>query len=230
MGDPGSHSGIFRVIEMPTGCSRHKKDDFGDVEQDADAGHRQHKYSEDCFLCRPGHKTVDNVWARVRVTLHQPEHLIARVNHVEQIHKGGLEQHTEQQADHICPPEGTSNLHLLILYRLQVFRAGAASLAIQLFVDVPTVCNVHGDQQGGGGDHDELQGPQADVGDREEVVVTHAVASRLLGVADEMRFLVAPHALRRHHQNQDPENEEDRQPNPPNAGGMSVHAADHGIK
>uniref|UniRef100_A0A8C2F0E8 Uncharacterized protein n=1 Tax=Cyprinus carpio TaxID=7962 RepID=A0A8C2F0E8_CYPCA len=90
------------------------------------------------------------------------------------------------------------------------------------------MCNVHDNQQGGGRDHDELQRPQSDVRDGEEVVVAYAVAAGLLGVAGEMRFLVAPHTLRRHHKNQDPENEEDRQPNSPNAGGMSVRAADHG--
>uniref|UniRef100_A0A8C1KGC3 Uncharacterized protein n=1 Tax=Cyprinus carpio TaxID=7962 RepID=A0A8C1KGC3_CYPCA len=84
------------------------------------------------------------------------------------------------------------------------------------------MCNVHDNQQGGGRDHDELQRPQSDVRDGEEVVVAYAVAAGLLGVAGEMRFLVAPHTLRRHHKNQDPENEEDRQPNSPNAGGMSV--------
>ncbi len=92
------------------------------------------------------------------------------------------------------------------------------------------MCNVHGNQQGGGRDHDELQRPQSDVRDGEEMVVADAVAAGLLGVADEVCFLIAPHALRRHHQNHDPENEEDRQPNPPNTGGMPVHTADHGIK
>ncbi len=76
---------------MTTCGPRNKKDDFCDVEQDADAGHRKHEYSEHCFLCWSGHKAVDYVWARVRVTLHQAEHLVSRVNHVEQIHKGGFE-------------------------------------------------------------------------------------------------------------------------------------------
>lgn len=89
--DPGSHWGILGVIEMTTCSPCNKKDDFCDVEQDADAGHRKHEYSEHCFLCWSGHKAIDYVWARVRVTLYQPEHLVSRVNHVEQIHEGGFE-------------------------------------------------------------------------------------------------------------------------------------------
>uniref|UniRef100_A0A673A5F2 Uncharacterized protein n=1 Tax=Sphaeramia orbicularis TaxID=375764 RepID=A0A673A5F2_9TELE len=89
---------------------------------------------------------------------------------------------------------------------------------------------MHGHQQSGSGDQDELQRPQADVGDGEEVVVANTVAAGLLGVAGEAGFLVTPHALCCDHQDQDPKNEEDREPDTTDASGVSVHAADDGIK
>uniref|UniRef100_A0A8C3G8E4 Uncharacterized protein n=1 Tax=Cyclopterus lumpus TaxID=8103 RepID=A0A8C3G8E4_CYCLU len=88
---------------------------------------------------------------------------------------------------------------------------------------------VHGDQQGRGGDQDELKRPEADVGDGEEVVVADTVAARLLGVACESGLLIAPHALRRNHQNQDTENEQDREPDATDACGVSVHT-EHGAE
>uniref|UniRef100_A0A3B5KRH9 Uncharacterized protein n=1 Tax=Takifugu rubripes TaxID=31033 RepID=A0A3B5KRH9_TAKRU len=89
---------------------------------------------------------------------------------------------------------------------------------------------MHSHQQGRGGDQDELECPEADVGDREEVIVADAVAARLLGVAGEARLLVSPHALRSNHQDQDAENKEHRKPDAADARGVSVHTADDGAE
>lgn len=89
---------------------------------------------------------------------------------------------------------------------------------------------MHGNQQGRSGDQDELERPETDVGDGEEVIVADTVASRLLGVAGKAGLLITPHALRCDHQNQDAENEQDREPNATDACGVSVHTTDDSIK
>uniref|UniRef100_A0A8C3V6A1 Uncharacterized protein n=1 Tax=Catharus ustulatus TaxID=91951 RepID=A0A8C3V6A1_CATUS len=78
----------------------------------------------------------------------------------------------------------------------------------------------HSDPKGWCGDKDELQGPQTDVGDGEEVVIADAVAARLLGVAGEGGFLIPPDAL----------DEDDREPDAPDGSGVAVHPAQHRVE
>uniref|UniRef100_A0A3B3BTQ9 Uncharacterized protein n=1 Tax=Oryzias melastigma TaxID=30732 RepID=A0A3B3BTQ9_ORYME len=81
---------------------------------------------------------------------------------------------------------------------------------------------MHGYQQGWCGSKEELQGPQADVRHRKEVVIADIIASRLLGVAGEVRLLVPPNALSSQNQDGNAEDEENRQPDLPQTGGVFV--------
>uniref|UniRef100_A0A5F8G7U1 Uncharacterized protein n=1 Tax=Monodelphis domestica TaxID=13616 RepID=A0A5F8G7U1_MONDO len=74
------------------------------------------------------------------------------------------------------------------------------------------VGHVHDDQQRGAGDEDELQGPQADVGDGEEVIVADIGAAGLACIAVKILLLIPPHALRRHHVDQHAEDEDQGEP------------------
>uniref|UniRef100_A0A663FAF3 Secreted protein n=1 Tax=Aquila chrysaetos chrysaetos TaxID=223781 RepID=A0A663FAF3_AQUCH len=100
----------------------------------------------------------------------------------------------------------------------------------QLLLLVLLVGHVHGHEEGRRGDKDELQGPQTDVGDGEEVVIADTVAARLLGVAGEGGFLVPPDALSCHHQHHYPEYEDDREPDAPNGSGVAVHSTQHRVE
>uniref|UniRef100_A0A3B3BZH5 Uncharacterized protein n=1 Tax=Oryzias melastigma TaxID=30732 RepID=A0A3B3BZH5_ORYME len=62
---------------------------------------------------------------------------------------------------------------------------------------------------------DDLQDPEADVGDGEGFVIADVFATRLLGVALKSRLLVAPGRLHSGTQNQDPKDEEHGQPDLP---------------
>uniref|UniRef100_A0A3Q2Q7D2 Uncharacterized protein n=1 Tax=Fundulus heteroclitus TaxID=8078 RepID=A0A3Q2Q7D2_FUNHE len=89
---------------------------------------------------------------------------------------------------------------------------------------------MHGHQQGRSGDKDELESPEPDVRDGEEVVIADTVAARLLGVASEARLLVPPHGLSCNHQDQDAKDEQDREPDAADASRVSVNAANDSIK
>ena len=74
--------------------------------------------------------------------------------------------------------------------------------------------------QRGRGHEDDLQHPEADVGDGESDVVAHVLTTGLLGVTGEARQLVAPHFLCRRAEDQDAEDEEDGEPHFPHHGGV----------
>uniref|UniRef100_A0A8D2NQP1 Uncharacterized protein n=1 Tax=Zosterops lateralis melanops TaxID=1220523 RepID=A0A8D2NQP1_ZOSLA len=81
---------------------------------------------------------------------------------------------------------------------------------------------VHDDQEGRTSDKDELQGPEADVGDGEEVVIAHIGAARLPRVAVKVLLLVAPDPLSCHHVDQHTEDEDHGEPDAAEGCGVLV--------
>lgn len=65
----------------------------------------------------------------------------------------------------------------------------------------------------GRGDEDDLQHPEANVGDGESLIITNILTTRLLSVTGEVRLLISPNLLSCCSQHQDSEDEEDSQPN-----------------
>ncbi len=109
---------------MLTAGLPHQEDHLCNVEQNTNPRRSQHEHGEDSLFCGPRHEAVHCVGTGVRVTLHQPDHLVTRVDHVKHVHKGDLKDNTEQQADDVRPPESPCDFHLLGLYLLQIFGVG----------------------------------------------------------------------------------------------------------
>jgi len=84
---------------------------------------------------------------------------------------------------------------------------------------VDGVAHVH---DGGSGDHDDLEDPEADVREGGKRIVAHVVAARLLGVAGELGLLVRVDGLASDRREHDAEDDEHRQPHFPHEGGVLV--------
>uniref|UniRef100_A0A3Q3VZL1 Uncharacterized protein n=1 Tax=Mola mola TaxID=94237 RepID=A0A3Q3VZL1_MOLML len=80
------------------------------------------------------------------------------------------------------------------------------------------------------GDEDELQGPQADVGDGEDEVVAHIFAAWLGCVAVEVLAVVAPHSLGCHHKHHYPEDEDHGQPDAAKHSGVLVDSTEERLQ
>uniref|UniRef100_A0A3B4Z0J4 Uncharacterized protein n=1 Tax=Stegastes partitus TaxID=144197 RepID=A0A3B4Z0J4_9TELE len=72
----------------------------------------------------------------------------------------------------------------------------------------------------------ELKGPETYVGDGEEVVIADVGASGLASVAVKVPLVVAPDPLGSHHEDQHPEDEDHRQPDPSEGSGVLVDSTE----
>lgn len=116
----------------------------------------------------------------------------------------------------IGPPQPPTFLPRVGIQMGALVRGGVLQVFLLTILDVP-----HHHQRRTG-DKDELQGPQADVGDGEDVVVAHVVAPRLGRVADKVLALITPHSLGSHHKHHHPEDEDHGEPNAAEHSGVLI--------
>ena len=94
---------------------------------------------------------------------------------IQNVEKQGVEACLEDQAQQVGPPQATS-----LLARVAV-QVGALVQHGVLQVLLLTQLHVGDHHEGRAGDEDQLQGPQADVGDGEDAVIAHVGTARLQG-------------------------------------------------
>lgn len=185
--------------------------------EDADSTGHHHEHHEDLFLCGATDETVHSVRTGIQGTFGEPWQVVSVVYPIENVEKRNVKSSLEDEAEQVGPPQAAS---LLPWVSVQV---GSLVLSHILHVFPLPELHVSDDHERRAGDEDELQCPQADVGDGEDVVIAHIGAARLSRVADEVLALVPPNPLSGHHEDHDPEDEHHGQPDPPEGRGVFIH-------
>lgn len=201
-------------------------EDFKNREQDADQAGDNHEEGEDSFLSRPRDEAVHLVGTGLLLALDERGEVVALVDVVEEVDKSDVNAYFEDQGEDVRPPQASAFLASVLV------EAAAVLSILELVFTFPVlpVGDVHHHQERGAGDEDELQGPQAHMGDGEEVVVADIVAPGLSRVAFEVFLFIAPDLLRRHHKHHDPEEENDREPHSAEGSGVLVHPTEEALE
>ncbi|TNN41638.1 hypothetical protein EYF80_048188 [Liparis tanakae] len=200
-------------------------EDLADVEHHAQDGRAHHEVGEHRLLGGPGYVAVHHIGTGLDVALHLPGQPEAVVDVMQQVEEGDLEGGLDEEAQQVSPPQAA-----VLLARVVVQPRLVAVLGPVLALALLPVGHVQHHHEGRAGDEDELQGPEADVGDGEEVVVADVGASRLPGVAVELALVVAPDPLGGHNVDQHPEDEDHRQPDAAEGGGVLVDSAEETLE
>ncbi len=201
-------------------------EDFENREEDADQAGDHHEDGEDPFLSGPSDEAVHLVGTGLLFALDERGEVVALVDVVEEVDEGGVHSYFEDQSEDVGPPQAATLLAGVLVETAAVF----AILELVFPFPVLPVGYVHHHQERGAGDEDELQGPQPDVGDGEEVVIADVVAPGLSCVAFEVFLLVAPYLFRCHHKHHDPEEENNREPHSAEGCGVLVHSTEEALE
>lgn len=209
-----------------TAALAYQVEDFKNREQDAGEAGDHHEKGEDLFLSGPGDEAVHGVGTGVFLALDEQGEVIALIEVVQQIDKSGVHTYFEEQSQDVGPPQASALLASVLVEIATVLAILETVFPFPVF----PVCHVHHHQKRGAGDEDELQGPQPDVRDGEEVVKADIVAPRLSRVATEVFLFVAPNLLRCHHKHHDPKEENNRKPDSAKGCGKSVHSTEETLE
>jgi len=217
---------VVESCEAFAAAFAHQVEDFKNGEKDAGQAGDHHEDGEDPLLSGPSDEAVHLVGAGLLFTLDERGEVVTLVDVVDEVDEGGVHSYFEDQSEDVGPPQAAA-----LLARVLVEAAAVLAVLEPVFpFPVIPVRHVHHHQQRGAGDEDELQGPQPDVGDGEEVVVADVVAPGLSRVAFEVFLFVAPYLLRRDYKHHDPKEENDREPNSAEGCGVLVHPTEEALE
>ena len=198
--------------------------DLTDVEHNAEGRGAHHEVGEDLLLCGVADVAVHLIGAWADLTLDQPGQVEAVIDFVEDVEEGDLDARLDEETKQVGPPEAAVPLPCVLVQLVLVAVHGILTFA---FI---AIRHMHHHHEGRAGDEDELQGPQADVGDGEVVVVTDVSTAGLLGVAVKVLLLIAPHAFCRHHVHHYPEHKHHREPDTTKCRGVLIHPTQEGLE
>lgn len=190
------------LLEIHHPCSN-QIEDLTNVEHHTQDGRPHHEVSEDRLLSGAGDVAVHQVRTGADVTLDLPGQLEAVVDVVEQVEESDLEASFDEETHQVGPPQ-TAMFLTWVVVKPSVLAVLGLVLAFSLF----SVGHMQHHHEGGACDEDELESPEANVGDWEEVIVADVGATRLASVAVKVYLVVTPHPLSSHHKDQHPEDED----------------------
>lgn len=219
-------TGVVNGSQRFTAALPHKVDYFKDGEQDADKAGDHHKYCEDAFLCGTSDEAVHLVWTGFLLTLDERWEVIAFIDTVQEVHKGGIHNNLEKQGQNIGPPEASTFLASVLVKATAVVAMFEAIFSFPVF----SIGHMHHHQERGTSDKNELQSPQANMGNGEEMVKADIVAARLCCVACKVLLLISPHLLGSHNKDHHPKDKNDRQPHPPESCRILVDSTEKALK
>lgn len=196
-----------RVVAPPILPTHHTSsnqiEDLTDVEHHAQHRGAHHEVGENRLLSGPGYVAVHQVGAGTRVALDFPGQFEAVIDVVEEVEEQHLEGGLGEEAQQVRPPQ-TAVLLAWVVVQPCVLAVLGFVLALPFF----PVGHVQHHHEGGAGDEDQLERPQANVGDGEEVVIADVGAAWLTGVALKVSLVVAPDPLGGHDEDQHAEDED----------------------
>lgn len=209
-----------------TAALPHEVDYLENREQDADQAGDHHKYCEDAFLCGTSDEAVHLVWTGFLLALDEGGEVIAFIDTVQEVHKGGIHDNLENQGQNVGPPKATTFLASVLVKATAVVTMFEAIFSFPVF----SIGHMHHHQERGAGDKNELQSPQADMGNREEMVKADIVAARLCCVACKVLLLISPHLLGCHNKDHHPKEKDDGQPHTPESCGILVDSTEKALE